>query len=642
MLPFQAHGTPDIFHNGFPPQGMVPIPNTGAIPINCHPPPKEEVETAPMIGPAALIRSPFYDCLESFGTFQTKFIARPPEGFVNGYIKFAWGKDSQPGVITAKVLPNGETVPLDLSPPIRSSTTPPMSATHYHTALTPLATDMGVKIEASPSPTNIGGLSPSSIEYSGFSTPPLDSQGSSPISSASVIHYQDGPQMLPPQFGYQAKVDDRMDRRFWQFYIKNWCPGRSVLKKTNLWLKDFASMHEQEGVRAAMQSLAGVYIYDYVPSEKIVRRVNELFRVAENRMTELLNDPEAAGDERKAQELITITTLLSMQDIVLTERRALKPERSRWLLGFLEAESALQRIDPGTRFWNPDNIQLDSLRIAQSIMVGRAVILAQPMMPLISPHELDPQKEASRFGWLLYGTEKEMYEIHGGCGFSKKLLHVVSQITYCAARLQQEPESPITPMTIQFLLDELQEMRQWSSESRSWDTAKKGYQTIVWVQQQPDGFTINTSADMTDVTAETWRIAVIVYLQCRGLRLPRNHPDVIANLDSLARCIRVMPTSGSNFTAQAPLFPVFLLGLLATVPMHKEVSQKWFSSVVRTPVRSSVPPLFEVLQRIWTWIDCDLPLDNKNIPESVSARDHWWEKLVSLVREKEPETLCLT
>lgn len=74
-------------------------------------------------------------------------------------------------------------------------------------------------------------------------------------------------------------------------------------------------MHEQEGVRAAMQSLAGVYIYDYVPSEKIVRRVNELFRVAENRMTELLNDPEAAGDERKAQELITITTLLSMQDV---------------------------------------------------------------------------------------------------------------------------------------------------------------------------------------------------------------------------------------------------------------------------------------------------------------------------------------
>ncbi|VUC21728.1 unnamed protein product [Clonostachys rosea] len=636
-------GTPDIFRNGFPPQGMLPMSNAGAIPINSHLPPTEDIITAPNNSAFALIRSPFQDCLNTFGTFKTQNIARPPEGFVNGYIKFAWSKDPQPGVITAEVLPNGETVPMDLSPPIRSSPTPPMPTIPPYAALRALINDGTLKLETSPSPTNISDLSPGGMDMSGFSTPSLDSQVSSPISSNnSVIQCATGPQMLPPQFGFRAKVENPMDRRFWQFYIKNWCPGRSVLKKTNLWLNDFASMHETEGVRAAMQSLAGVYIYDYVPSYKISRRVNELFSIAEHRMTVLLNDPEAAGDESKAQELITITTLLSMQDIVLTERRALKPYHPRWLLGFLEAENALQRIDPGTRFWNPDNIQLDSLRIAQSIMVGRAVILAQPMTPLISPQELDPQREASRFGWLLYGTEKEMYEIHGGCGFSKKLLHVVSQITYCAARLQQEPESPITPMTIRFLLDELQNMRQWSSESRSWDMAKEGDQTIVWVQQQPDGYTINTSADMTDVTAEAWRIAVIVYLQCRGLRLPRNHPEVTANLDSLARCIRIMPTSGSNFTAQAPLFPVFLLGLLATVPMHKEVSRKWFSSVVETPVRSSVPPLFDVLRRIWEWIDSDLPLDHKSTPESVSARNHWWERLVSLVHDKEPETLCLT
>jgi hypothetical protein len=74
-------------------------------------------------------------------------------------------------------------------------------------------------------------------------------------------------------------------------------------------------MHEKEGVRAAMQSLAGVYIYDYVPSDKIIKRINELFKIAENRMTELLNDPTAAQDESKAQELITITTILSMQDV---------------------------------------------------------------------------------------------------------------------------------------------------------------------------------------------------------------------------------------------------------------------------------------------------------------------------------------
>lgn len=47
-----------------------------------------------------------------------------------------------------------------------------------------------------------------------------------------------------------------------------------------------------------------------------------------------------------------------------------------------------------------------------------------------------------------------------------------------------------------------------------------------------------------------------------------------------------MPTSGSHFTAQAPLLPVFFLGLLATETVHKDVSMDWFEQVVQTPVRS--------------------------------------------------------
>lgn len=70
------------------------------------------------------------------------------------------------------------------------------------------------------------------------------------------------------------------------------------------------------------------------------------------------------------------------------------------------------------------------------------------------------------------------------------------------------------------------------------------------------------------------------------LRLPRNHPDVIANLSYLAKCVSIMPTSGYYFTAQAPLFPVFLLGMLATIAEHAKIAQKWFDSVTSAPVRS--------------------------------------------------------
>lgn len=146
------------------------------------------------------------------------------------------------------------------------------------------------------------------------------------------------------------------------------------------------------------------------------------------------------------------------------------------------------------------------------------MILAQPMMKLPSPDTFDPEYETSRFGWLLYGTEQNMYQIHGGCGFSKKLLHMMSQITYCAARLQQDPENIVVPTTSQYLHAELVHMRQWSSESKDWESAKVGPSITEWVRSVPDGFVISSSSDMTDVTAEAWRLTAIVYLQCRVLR----------------------------------------------------------------------------------------------------------------------------
>jgi hypothetical protein len=96
--------------------------------------------------------------------------------------------------------------------------------------------------------------------------------------------------------------------------IKNWCPGRSILTTTNLWLKDFGQMQENDGVRAAIQSLAGIYIYDYRPTEQIRQRVNERFAAAESRLSELLNDPIAIEADQ-GSEVITLSVILSMQDV---------------------------------------------------------------------------------------------------------------------------------------------------------------------------------------------------------------------------------------------------------------------------------------------------------------------------------------
>ena len=97
--------------------------------------------------------------------------------------------------------------------------------------------------------------------------------------------------------------------------MENWCPGRSVLRKTNLWLTDVAPMHTSEGVRAAIHSLAGTYIYDYQPTGVIRKRVNERYAVAEARLSHLLNDAKALADLDTGNEVITILVILSMQDV---------------------------------------------------------------------------------------------------------------------------------------------------------------------------------------------------------------------------------------------------------------------------------------------------------------------------------------
>jgi hypothetical protein len=140
------------------------------------------------------------------------------------------------------------------------------------------------------------------------------------------------------------------------------------------------------------------------------------------------------------------------------------------------------------------------------------------MMALPDPATMDPEIESNRFNWLLYGTENDLFEIHGGCGFSKKLLHTMSQVTYCAARLQQEPESTIVPITARFLMRTLTDMRQWSREGKSWEQCRQRAQTITWVRIIADDVIVSSKEDMTDVTAEAWRIAAIIYYQCRLLR----------------------------------------------------------------------------------------------------------------------------
>jgi hypothetical protein len=204
---------------------------------------------------------------------------------------------------------------------------------------------------------------------------------------------------------------------------------------------------------------------------------------------------------------------------VVDEVRVRKPYKPRWLDGSVLAEKLLAATDDGTRCYRDTaHVQLSEIRSAQVVSVGRALILSECLAALPDTDRWDAEKESKRFDWILYGAEAE--EIHGGCGFSKKLLHLFFQITHQTARLRQSPESASVPVTATSFLGVLENMRQWSPDNvsaKDIEIVRKGPPIIKHVRKDagtPD-YKITNAGFMTAVTAEAWRIAAIIYLLCR-------------------------------------------------------------------------------------------------------------------------------
>lgn len=73
-------------------------------------------------------------------------------------------------------------------------------------------------------------------------------------------------------------------------------------------------MHQSTGIQSAIHCLAGIYIYDYLPTPQLRRQVNEKLALAESRLSRLLHK-HMTLDASRISEVITILILLSMQDV---------------------------------------------------------------------------------------------------------------------------------------------------------------------------------------------------------------------------------------------------------------------------------------------------------------------------------------
>lgn len=278
-----------------------------------------------------------------------------------------------------------------------------------------------------------------------------------------------------------------------------------------------------------MLALAGTYVLDYLPDDRVRRRSNNHYNRAVEMLTNALNVLGASIQRAADSEaLVASIALLNMMDVISPERRRPKDLPPRWLEGGEVACRILSMTDGGFRYNNLKGPQPSSNRIANTIISSRVVILALPMTPL---KYIDTTEE--RFSFLsALPTERATRQIHGACGCSPRLLHRFAQITEVAS-MQEEDEfhSVYLSSIIKRLRLELRNLRQWSpmpDEDGNQDPSSRrdhdGYPSTEALLEacdnnlEPGQQIVRDKISMTFLTAEAWKIAAIIYFQCRVLR----------------------------------------------------------------------------------------------------------------------------
>ncbi|EGU86903.1 hypothetical protein FOXB_02579 [Fusarium oxysporum f. sp. conglutinans Fo5176] len=376
------------------------------------------------------------------------------------------------------------------------------------------------------------------------------------------------------------------------------------------------------GIRSAILCLAAVHLHDHTPDKENGDRVihNHAFGYRaiqlHKRTVAYLRDLLNCKQDGSSIEILSLLIILSTIDTLRIEHQTKAPFEPAWYRGLRLAEKYLDKMGQKSAFlekesWNqkipkrirdtlpfnfrespptsPQHPQPTSLHISQAVLVARGIILTQ-------------------------ASSENVWTIHGGCGTSPKLLHIMSQINYCATRLHQDNRSIVVPLTAKKLLQLLYELKSTESAESAIDSTTK----------------------VIEQTAYAWLLTAIIYLRCRVQRYPPSHRYVRRHLEALAKCIQAVPASGLFFTANAPILPVFILGLLSV--KNRGVAQDWFERVLQVPVRSTVPPIYEALKRTWEWKQ--IWPSAKNLPRLIREREPWWEKLVDRLLIEAGGMLC--
>jgi hypothetical protein len=271
-----------------------------------------------------------------------------------------------------------------------------------------------------------------------------------------------------------------MEQVLTDFYINGVCPGRTVATQSKTYVSLLQMSSTCLSTRYALLSLAASYIREYFPAQKDAYHQAELYYSTQSlqALAMQISEGQNYGGALATSMLLMHHGALNQSDSPLC-----------WschanVFDVIPSEFIDHHSDP-------------ALFIRTQLVLARTAQLSKELQD-------NPPRSFETINWLEGALPTETTKISGTLGLSPQLVFLISSVTLLATN----PSRLNKLMYAQLQETQLQSLQQWTSEPRG-----PGHDVLV-------------------ATAESFRLATLIYLRCRLYGyMARRHPlESLANI----------------------------------------------------------------------------------------------------------------
>ncbi|KAF2854312.1 hypothetical protein T440DRAFT_544633 [Plenodomus tracheiphilus IPT5] len=410
------------------------------------------------------------------------------------------------------------------------------------------------------------------VEPHAFDIDALRASSSSPFTCSSVKSgYSSPSQELGPTGLIKAwppspLQNGNLEQNLIDFYTNGFCAGRTVATQSNIYVTLLQTADTSLSTRFAILSLSAAYARNCLPGDDDIFHQAELYYSSQA--------PKALAAQIRNHESYEGALATSM---LLMHHGAINQEDSP--LCWSCHANIFDAIPSGLIDQQSGAVMF----IRTQIILARS---AQTSSQLRGATHHSFEKAA----WLTNVDPREAHQICGTLALSPQLVYLISSIN----AMSTDPNNSERLARAQKIEWQVQTLDQWTSEH-------EGPQEEVLL-----------------AVAECFRLATLIYLQCRVYGYTRFHPSILQLSDGLQTILLSLPVKGSLYTAIYPIWPLFI----ATVTTNSDRRDRLYQRVVpiREGDKNTLQPVLRRVSGLRIWLASQ--------DASCHTREDWWSEML--------------